>query len=69
MTARPPKERLFAMTGRIPLVGEGADPFMFVVLMAVAIIAVVVIVFAHDIFPTIGTHGVTSYRLSAAYWS
>jgi len=46
-----PKSRLFESSTRLPLVGETADPWIFLVLAALVAASVLGIAFPHAIFP------------------
>jgi hypothetical protein len=45
------KARLFSLSTRIPLAKETADPWIFLVLVALVVVATVGVVFPEDVFP------------------
>lgn len=46
-----PKQRLFGVPGRLPFVGETADPWIFTVLATLAVTAGLATAFAGEVFP------------------
>lgn len=46
-----PKARIFTLSTRVPLVRETADPWIFLVLLALVVVATAGVILAGDVFP------------------